>query len=418
MCRLIKIDIKFIVVIIVSFISCLSINHNTLITYAESYLPRMPSFGLFCEKEDNILYGWEKLDFSDDELLSKGLGMVRSEYSVKVGDASEFYIPFLSTAFDVPVQAVTVNEDKKVIGEVWYGEPIDCFSNRDIEHGLQNCNAPVIGNEVMGTIYSVVPNNVSIEINLSFAVKRCFVYDVSNEWTGQNSNDGSCSWRINNAFYKSEYLYFIVGNKSEHTFASSCGFSERSASFKEFIDEAYEREKNYYYEFGNIDMGFLYSCVNSILKNNSCISYDSLFIDGLERKRLNMYKFNLFESATKISFFAQVNDLRNYLYDPALYEFERKNFGDHKIDYIITLNKNVPYIIDSNSVIEKDGDAFYTSCANDLSFSFCSAEKTTRKNFQNNGVSIKVITTVCIVVLSTLILVMTALCGVMVFYRR
>lgn len=274
---------------------------------------------------------------------------------------------------------------------------------------------------IMGTHYKVIPNNETITIELSFTEgkSKSFVYDTSNHFSSSNTADGSHTWHLKNALSKPYYDFYIVGDKSAHSFTSSCEYQEEIITCKEYINEQYEHLKEYYSEVG-VPQNLLYSIFNRVLKQNTSIKHDELFFDSIDKIRINTYKFSLpLYADTIVSYELPTSVQKNATFNPAIYLVEQKHLGNYPVTYTVKLNNYMPYIIESSAKVEQDGTIYKAKTSGDFYFVFSSSKKPVN-TLTPDSYNVKDITIliVCIVIGSVALIFLAVFIGIAIFRRK
>lgn len=356
---------------------------------AQTFEQRIPSFALYCEDKNVIQESTVKYDLTDNETVTQGKGTIQSSYKITADNRTvEFAIPFISSAVNIPPFSITEN-DQKVDGSIWYGDNFFTFDNdTNFVSLIDETYSGDIDNSLIGTLYTITPNNETISIELSFAEGKwnSFIYETSNHLSSSNTAT-KYTWTLHNAFIKSDYRFFILGEVSDHSFSSSCEYKTETMTCKDFIDCQYNNIKEFYDECG-IGVDFLYSMVNRVLKNRLYIDINDLFFNSINEQRFNVYKFSLhIDTNTTVSYELPINIQRNFAFQPTIYMVEQKNLCKYPIRYTTELNNDIPYIIEASIKTEKNGLTYNAETADDFYFVFCSSEKpqdTTIPNKEDN----------------------------------
>lgn len=319
------------------------------------------------------------------------MGTMEAVYNVINANRNvEFAIPFLSSAIDTPEFSVLANE-QEVSGTIIYGDTLLIYDNIDYTNLIENLHEPQINSNIIDTLYKVIPDNDVINICLTFdeGKRNCIVYDTSNHCSSTSSADGNYTWTLKNALSKSNYTFFIVGNRMDHSFSCSCEYEESTMTCKEFINIQYNEWGDYYSEY-NIPLDYFYSIFDKALQNKTFIEYDILFFNSLTTNRFNLYKFSLpIISKTTISYKLPINIQRNYAFSPSVYSVEQKHINNYPINYKIELNNNTPFIIDATSKTQNVWTYYIAETTNDFFFVFCSSDnpKYNLDNVNNNQIN-------------------------------
>lgn len=379
---------------------------------AETFEQRIPNYGLYCNESEIITNGKVKFNLTDTELLSQGKGIVQYEYqAVATNREVEFAIPFIARACELPNIGVTVN-GQNVEGTVWYGERAFGVVDFDVE----NIYSPVLDESVMGTLYTVIPDNDTITISLSLNERTCYVYETFTNYSSSHSADGNNTWTIRNALATSDYEFFVVGDISDYSFSSSSEYQTKTLTCKEFIDGKYA-EMIEYYDVCSVPVEFFYSLFNKALQGNSGIEYRELFENSFGTSRLNAYKFSVsIDVEAVISYELPISVQRNFAFEPLIYLVEQKRVGNNPTNYSIELSNNIPYIIKSSIETVRNGLSYTAETAEDFYFVFSSSEKPTNTLANNEGANTTVLI-ICIVV-GMVVMVLVVLIGITLYRSK
>ncbi len=355
---------------------------------AQTFEQHIPTFGLYCKDKDVIQTGTVKYDLSDAETVTKGKGTMQSNYQIAANNRTiEFAIPFISSAINAPSFSITANE-KNINGSICYGNMFFMFDDdTDFETLIDDTYSADIDDNLNGTLYTITPDNETISIELSFTEgkRSSFIYETSNHLSSSTTATGTYTWTLKNAYIKSEYKFFILGESSDHSFSCSSEYQTETMTCKDFIDYQYETLKELYDEYG-IAVDFFYSMVNRTLKNKQSIEIDDLFFNSLETQRFNVYKFTLhIDTDATVSYELPINIQRNFAFTPTIYLVEQKNLCNYPIRYTAVLNSEIPYLIEASVKTEKNGITYSAETADDYYFVFCASEKPQSPTFPNNS---------------------------------
>lgn len=367
---------------------------------AQTFDKIIPTYGLFCEDSELIKSGTVNFDLTDTELLSNGMGVKHSEYRIAVANREvEFAIPFISSAKNVPAISVSVN-GQTVNGAVWYG-----YSGfwQDYEFDIDKTYSPVLDENLIGTLYTVIPDSDTITVSLKFSEIRSYIYETSSAYSSSQSADGSDVWTLKNALSNSSYSFFVLGDSTVCTFESSCEYQMEQLTCKEYIDSQYKYYEEYYEYLDGVPIELFYSIVNSINTN-----------------RVNAYKFKLvLASNSIISYEMPVNVQGNSAYSPIIYGVEQKKVGSYPIVYTVELSNDVPYIIDSSMVMQRNGLSYTAETADDFSFVVSASDKPINSTAGNNNCGIiRTVIIVCSIVGSIAFIGIVVFIGVTLNRRR
>lgn len=335
--------------------------------------PTIPTYGLYCENSTPIKSGSENFDFTNDELFSEGKCIKQSEYHIAAANSKvEFAIPFVASAMNLPDIAVKVN-GQKVEGTVWYG----CSGFwADYEFDIEKTYSPVLDEGIIGTLYTFTPDSETVTVSLKLDEWKSYIYETTNHYSSSDSAGGSHTWTLNNANSLHEYSFFIFGDSTECSFESSCGYTMQTITCKEFIDKQYEIFEEYYDHNGGVPIELFYSVVNKVIQEKTIISYDELFLRSIDKYRVNAYKFKVsLERDSVISYELPVSIQINFGYKPYVYYVEQRHVGNYPVTYSIKMRDDVPYIIESNNVIENGTGMYTAETSEDFGFYFSASEK-------------------------------------------
>lgn len=384
----------------------------TISAQAHTFESVIPTYGLYCENSELIKSSYVKFDFTDNELFSKGICKKRSEYHVSAYNREvEFAIPFVSSAINMPDLAVTVN-GQEVEGSVWYGHS---GYWQDYDFDIDKTYSPFLDESIIGTLYTFIPDNETITVSLKLNEWKSYIYETTNHYSSYNSADGSHMWTLKEASPLHEYSFFIFGDTTDCTFDSSCGYRTETISCKEFIDKQYKKFEEYYDHIGVVPIELFYSIVNRVIQENTVISHNELFLRSIDTYRVNAYKFEVsLEADAVISYELPIDVHKNYAYDPIIYGVEQKNVGDYNTNYIIKLNGDIPFIIESSVSTERDGTVYKAEAAEDFSFVFSALEHPKSIDSNNNRIETWQIVlfvllgvVACVFIISTTILIIS-----------
>ena len=276
---------------------------------AQTFDKIIPTYGLFCEDSELIKSGTVNFDLTDTELLSNGMGRKRSSYQVSAANREvEFAIPFISSAKNVPDISVSVN-GQMVDGSVWYGHS---GFWQGYEFDIDKTYSPVLDENLIGTLYTVIPDSDAITVSLKFSEIRSYIYETSSAYSSSQSADGSDVWTLKNALSKSSYSFFVLGDSTVFTFESSCEYQMKQLTCKEYIDSQYKYYEEYYEYLGGVPVELFYSIVNRVIINNTYISYEGGTIIPLGSDiKLNVIKYP--ENAKYTNLYYEIKDGEQYL---------------------------------------------------------------------------------------------------------
>lgn len=380
---------------------------------AHTFQPHIPTFGLYCNDKEVIQMGTVIYDLSNIDAVLQGKGTMQSYYKLSaINRTVEFSIPFIASIENSPSFSVTAN-DKKINGSIWYG---DAFFSSEKDTNFYNLidqtYSPVIPEYLYGTLYTIIPDDETISIELSFAEgkKNTFIYETSNSLTGSNTESGTYTWTFNYALEIPEYKFFILGENSDYSFSCGSVYQTETMTCKEFIDCQYAALKEHYIACGISSIDFLYSMFNKILYHKQSITYGDLFLNLTNVQRFNIYKFSLnIDTDIVVSYELPTNVMSNFAFTPTIYLVEQKNLGNYPIRYTVKLNNELPYIIEASVKTEKNGIIYNAEIAEDYYFVFCSSEKPENAIFQNDDNNNKILMVCCFITSSIAFVVLIVL---------
>ncbi len=353
---------------------------------AQTFEQHFPTYGLYCNDSETITSGKVKFDLTDTELLSHGKGVAQYEYEVAANDGEvEFAIPFLAKACELPQISVTVN-GQAVEGSVWFGDKSFWI---DTNFDTSNIYSSDIDENIKGTLYTIIPDNNTITISLSYNERKSFIYETSNNYSSSLSADGKHIWTLRNALSKSSYTFFVFDDGTGHSFESSCEYQTETVTCKDFIDSQYKIYEEYYDYYGGVPIGFFYSIINQVLQSNLNLDYNDLFFNSVDTMQLNAYKFSMsIEADSVISYELPISVQRNYAFKPLIYLVEQKQVGSYNTSYSIELNNNIPHIIESSVETDNKGLGYTAETTEDFYFVFSSSKNPTSTTTNiDNGIN-------------------------------
>lgn len=204
------------------------------------------------------------------------------------------------------------------------------------------------------------------------------------------------------------------------TFESICEYQIEQLTCKEYVDSQYKYYEEYYEYLGGVPVELFYSIVNRVIINNTNISYEELFTNSINTNRVNAYKFKIpLVSNSIISYEMPVNVQGNFAYSPIIYGVEQKKVGSYPIVYTVELSNDVPYIIDSSIVMQRNGLSYTAETADDFSFVVSASDKPINSSVGNNNVETnRTVIIVCSIVGSIVFIGIVVFIGVTINRRR
>lgn len=326
------------------------------IAYAGAVEPVVPTYGLF-STSSTITKGNVTYDFSNDEQFLKGNVQVQSLYTVAPTEQStEFIIPFVSASNKVPKFDVKVGE-QVVTGEVYYGTLSNFYSNDNILELIDSTYSSEIDESVTGTLFTVFPTSNELTVSVTVPESACLIYQVSNHYTS-SSRKGTITFDIHNALLRQEYCFFVVGSNGS-SFSSEAEYKEEVITCKEYIDNYYELYGEYFEEC-NLPIEFLYSRMNSVMNSSAYCNFDDYFINSMTNYRVHTFRFNVrIEKETTIAYTTQGKIQVNTYYKPYKYAVKHIRTGSYPIDYVVNLNTENPYILESEGMEQDSTQNLY-----------------------------------------------------------
>ena len=344
----------------------------------------LPTFGLYCEEEGIIKKGSVKFDLSDTDMFSNKKAVKESEYTISGNKVVTFEIPFISSYIEIPQFSVTVNGEE-VNGDVWYGNNEIWYGgsgsflgalstdNSIVEQKLKMTYSPVLDETIIGTLYTVIPNDEAMSITLNLEKPCCYVYDGNNRSKESYLADGTMEWSYENALSQECYQYLFIGKNAVNDFSTTCEFQTKEISFKDFVNSNYNDNKDYYEECG-ATIYCLYANANRLLQTEGgCMALRELFYNSLNGTGINSYKFIVeLDGEATIKYSSEVVIQADYRYEPTVYLIGQKQVGTYPTNYSITLNDEVPYLVQSSVKTKKSKKTYTASSTENFYFISCS----------------------------------------------
>ncbi|MCM1224547.1 MAG: hypothetical protein NC548_59875 [Lachnospiraceae bacterium] len=314
------------------------------------------------------------IDMTDDEQFKKGLAKMQCVYYASAGGQEiEFTLPFLARVMNMPKIKVYV-EDQPVEGEILYGgDRAFFYEDIDVEEAMQDAYSTVFDESINGTLYEVIPDAETITVALTLSQGQSLIYETSNQLQSSHSAR-HLEITMHNALMKSKYEFFIIGEPLQEVFSASCEVQKREMTCKAYIDETYVAAKEYYENYGNPPVEFLYSQVNAIMAKKQTCKFEDLFFDAITRYRVNFFKFRAFVSEnTRISFSNILDIQYDSHYSPKIYRIKQIHAGDYLVDFTIKLNESNPYILLNSGANQPTDGQYRVECSGeDFSCTFSS----------------------------------------------
>ena len=323
----IKLSVILLSLIIISLTPLLYAN-------AMTFDMRIPSYGLYCEDKNADMHGKVKY-----EIDGEGKAIQHSEYSVGSG---VYYLPFISTASDIPGVDILIN-GKAVTKELRYGGRF----NYDDEYIFYPCE---LDESITGTLYTLKSESDTFTVSYKTDKNQKMIYLLTNSFAGKSDSEKSI-YTFSNAVPDAEYHIFIVnGDFSE--FETSAQVTKKTISFKEYINSNYgEYQKE-------VNVGFYYSVANYMLDKGVNFGYFDFFFDSLAQMRYSAYRIET-QSPCTVTYSMPVKVQKNSAFNPAIYMAEQNSTCP--VDYTLELNENLPNIIESCSDMQREGNTYTAS---------------------------------------------------------
>lgn len=342
---------------------------SPLAVSAETFQAHKPSFGLYCEQNDVIESG--TVEYIIDE---QGNAVQNSEYRIRAAsDNHELSIPFFSAPCELPHIDITV-DGKAVTGETRYGEAVydcenyriepDSFYSSEFDEGLT------------GTLYKITAENERFTVDFKKAENQAFLYSFSENYSVQ-SGGGRYFYTINNAVTESVYEIFVL-NGDFAAIESTAKIEKETLTVKGYLDSNFLENQEYYSLCGNINAEFFYALANRALKNKTNCNYDDFFFKSISQQRINAYQIKIErDSACTVSYSMPVEVQKNNSFKPPIYMIEQTSAGSYPVEVTVTLNAELPYMLESDMQLTKQGDLVFTaqSVSEDFYFIYSSAKK-------------------------------------------
>ena len=314
----------------------------------------IPSFGLYCNNAA-VLQGNVKYVIDEN-----GKAVQYSEYTVNDGT---FYIPFISSSFNIP--EIDINSES----EICYGSPIGLGNKYDYDFYSSDLNG------MAGTIYTLNTTSESFTVNFSMLENQVCICRFTQG--SRVIRDGKqFAYTVKNAQTDIPYEVFIL-NGDCTKFESSAEITKEAVTVKEYIDRQFNELKDYLSvgEFTpTADM--LYALANQAVATNINYDYFDFFIDSFAQMRLNAYKIEV-KAPCAVSYSMSVDVQKNSRFTPAIYKTDQTITGNYAVNYTIELNSELPYVLESSADVKKLNDYSYTAnnVTDDFYFIFSSSKK-------------------------------------------
>lgn len=346
-----RIKIKLFAVLSASLLLLITVSFNT--AKANTFEMSIPSFGLYCESENAITDG--NVKYVIDE---HGKAVQYSQYSINSGI---FYIPFISSAFNIS----EIKTDLKT--EICYGSNIG-FGN-DYKYDFYSSDL----NGMTGTVYTLNSTSETFTVDFTMLENQTCICLLTVSSVIRNGKH--FTYTVNNAQPDSKYEVFILNGDCTE-FKSTAEITKETVTVKEYIDRNFNELKDYYADNGDFTPDIFYALANQAVANNINYDFFDFFIDSFSQMRLNAYKLEILSPCT-INYSMPVDVQKNGNFTPSIYKTDQTATDNYSINYTIELNGELPYIIESSAKINKQSDCVYTaeSVNGDFYFVFSASEK-------------------------------------------
>lgn len=347
----------------VLLLSCL-MPFTALTAHAEDYDAMIPSFGLYCDDEQVNLRGSVNIDMTDDAQFNDGLAQMRSEYYASAdGREVEFTLPSLARVMDMQDIKIYVDDKPAEVQLFYGGDYPSYYEDVNVEEAIDDAYSTEFDESIKGTLYEVIPDAETITVSFTLSEGQSLIYETSNHLQSSYSARHT-EITMHNAFIKTKYQFFVIGEPSEEEFTASCEVQEREMTCKAYIDEVYAAVKEYYDNCGNPPVEFLYSQVNSIIAKKQMYKFENLFFESVSRYRVNMLKFRAeVAEDTKITF-SSVSEIQyDSHYRPRIYRIKQIHSGNYPVEFKVKLNASNPYILLESEAKQPSGGEYSVECS-------------------------------------------------------
>lgn len=336
---------------------------------------RIPSYGLYCENQNTDIYG--KVKYVIDE---NGKAVQYSEYTVKANTDLTLYVPFVSKAYELPEANIAVS-GKTVNSEICYGEPFSVFTDK-LNYDFYSADL----DEMTCTIYTLTTSSESFTVEFTVLENQTYIYRLPQELRIP-SYGKHFSFTAKTAKPDIPYEILIV-NGDCIEFESTAEVVKETVTVKEYINRNFTEIEDYFSAVGNVTPDLLYALTNKAIKDNTNYEFFDFFLDSFTQLRLNAYKIELQANNLPytVNYSIPVDVQKNTAFKPEIYLTEQTATGNYTVDYTIQLNSVLPFIIESNTELEKQSNYIYTvkNVSEDFYFVF-SSSKQPESIYNNNG---------------------------------
>lgn len=336
---------------------------------AETFQAHKPSFGLYCERDGVIESG--TVEYIIDE---QGNAVQNSEYRIRAANGGcELSIPFFSTPSELPHIKLSV-DGKAVTGEIRYGEQVFDFENYRIEP--DSFYSSELDESLTGTLYKITAENERFTVDFEKAENQAFLYSFSENYSVQ-SGGGRHSYTVNNAQTESVYEIFVL-NGEFAAIESTAKIEKETLTVKDYLDSNFLENQEYYSLFGGISAEFFYALANHALNDKTNCSYVDFFFKSISQQRINAYQIKIENNLPCTVRYSMSNEVqKNNSFKPPIYMVEQTSTGSYPVEVTVTLNAELPYMLESNMELTKQSDTVFTAqnISEDFYFIYSSVKK-------------------------------------------
>lgn len=336
---------------------------------AETFQAHKPSFGLYCE-DDGVIES-EMVEYIIDE---QGNAVQNSEYRIRAASGDhELSIPFFSAPCELSHIDIMV-DGKAVTGEIRYGEQVFDCENYRIEP--DSFYLSELDEGLTGTLYKITAESERFTVDFEKAENQAFLYSFTENYSVQ-SGSGRYSYTVNNAKTESVYEIFVL-NGDFAAIESTVKIEKETLTVKDYLDRNFHENQEYYSLCGNINAEFFYALANHSLKNKTNCSYDDFFYKSISQQRINAYQIKVESDSTcTVSYSMPVEVQKNNSFKPPIYIVEQTSTGSYPVEVTVRLNGELPYMLESDMELTKQGDTMFTAqnVSEDFYFIYSSANK-------------------------------------------
>ena len=336
---------------------------------AETFQAHKPSFGLYCEQDGVIESG--TVEYIIDE---QGTAVQNSEYRIRTASGNyALSIPFFSTPSELPRIDIT-GDGKAVTGEIRYGEQVFDFENYRIEP--DSFYSSELDEGLTGTLYKITAENERFTVDFEKAENQAFLYSFSENYSVQ-SGGGRYFYTVNNVQADSVYEIFVL-NGDFAKIDSTVKIEKETLTVKDYLDRIFLENQEYYSLCGNINAEFFYALANRALKDKTNCSYDDFFFKSISQQRINAYRIKIeSDSDYTVSYSMPVEVQKNNSFKPPIYMVEQTSVGSYPVEVTVTLNAELPYMLESDMKLTKQSDTVFMAqnVSEDFYFIYSSVKK-------------------------------------------